>query len=522
MGHQVFDSRLAWLEAGGRTELIRHGLRGIEKECLRVDDDGQLSRRPHPEALGAALTHPYITTDYSEALLEFVTPPCSSNWELLQFLCDLHCFVTRSLDSELLWAQSMPCVVRPDEDVPIAYYGESHIGRMKTIYRRGLGHRYGRAMQAIAGVHFNYSLREEFWAAFRDAEQNSSNLRDFVSAQYLHIARNYRRHAWALIYLFGSSPAICKSFPLRPGHGLESFDPSTWYLPFGTSLRMSDIGYRNKSQAGLKISLNSLDEYLRGLYTAVTSRHPEYERIGVKVDGEYRQLNANVLQIENEYYTAVRPKPRKLGYDRPLTMLRSGGVDYIEIRTLDLNVADPVGVNQAQLRFVEALLLYCLLDDSPPITAAEQAEIDARELLVAREGRRPDLKLPSAGASSGVPALGRELVARVAAIAAMLDADDEGYREAVEQQRVAFEEPDATPSARMLAEMRDREQSFFEFSLDVSRAHQAYFRALPLDPDRLTQLRELAERSFGDAELLLEQSRQQPFDEYLASYLASI
>ncbi len=514
-------SRLAWLAEHGHADLVRHGLRGIEKECLRIDADGQLSRRPHPQALGAALTHPHITTDYSEALLEFVTPACATNWETLQFLCDIHCFVAQNLGDELLWAQSMPCVVGPDEDVPIAYYGESNLGRMKTIYRRGLGHRYGRAMQAIAGVHFNYSLPVGFWAAYRDHESAPEEEGAFISEQYLHMARNYRRNAWVLIYLFGASPALCKSFPLREGHGLDELDLQTWYLPYGTSLRMSDVGYRNKSQARLQISLNSLAEYVGGLTTAMTSTSPEYERIGVVVDGEYRQLNANMLQIENEYYAAVRPKPRAKSGSRPTIALRDGGVEYLEIRTLDLNVADPVGVNQSQLRFIEALLLYCLFADSPPIAASEQAEIDRRELLVAREGRRPGLEIPVNGVNVPLSRLGRNLLADVAPFAQLLDAGEEGYVDALEQQRAAIAEPELTPSARLLADMTARGQSYLDFMLEVSEAHAAYFRSLGMAPEREREFGKLAQASVEEAKAL-ESSGQESLEAYLAAYFAEV
>ena len=512
-------SRLAWLGGHGHADLVRHGLRGIEKECLRIDVDGRLSREPHPRALGAALTHPHITTDYSEALLEFVTPACATNWETLQFLCDIHCFVAQNLGDELLWAQSMPCVVGPDEDVPIAYYGESNLGRMKTIYRRGLGHRYGRAMQAIAGIHFNYSLPVGFWAAYQDNEKSDQDDSAFISDQYLRMARNYRRNAWVLIYLFGASPALCKSFPLRAGHGLEELDPHTWYLPYGTSLRMSDVGYRNKSQARLQISLNSLTEYVGGLTTAVTSSSPEYERIGVEVDGEYRQLNTNMLQIENEYYAAVRPKPKAKSGSRPTVALRQGGVEYLEIRTLDLNVADPIGVNQTQLRFIEALLLYCLFADSPPIDALEQAEIDQRELLVAREGRRPGLEIPVGGAGVLLQRVGLDLLAEITPFAELLDVTDEGYADALEQQRSAMAEPELTPSAQLLADMTTRGQSYLDFMLEVSGAHAAYFRALTLAEDRKREFAELARTSVEDARDL-EDNTQESLDDYLAAYFA--
>ena len=514
-------SRLAWLGEHGHADLVRHGLRGIEKECLRIDADGGLSRSPHPRALGAALTHPHITTDYSEALLEFVTPPCATNWETLQFLCDIHCFVAQNLEDELLWAQSMPCVVGPDEDVPIAYYGESNLGRMKTIYRRGLGHRYGRAMQAIAGIHFNYSLPVGFWAAYRENEESEQEPSAFISEQYLRMARNYRRNAWLLIYLFGASPALCKSFPLSADHGLDELDPHTWYLPYGTSLRMSDVGYRNKSQARLQISLNSLAEYVGGLTSAVTSLSPQYEQIGIEVDGEYRQLNANRLQIENEYYAAVRPKPKAKSGARPTVALREGGVEYLEIRTLDLNVADPVGVNQAQLRFIEALLLYCLFADSPPIGASEQAEIDQRELIVAREGRRPGLEIPVGGASAPLSSVGTALLEEVEPFAALLDSADEGYVEALAQQRSAVAHPELTPSARLLAEMTAQGQSYLDYMLEIAAAHAAYFRSMGLSEAREREFRQLARASHEEA-AALEADSQVSLQDYLAAYFAVV
>jgi glutamate--cysteine ligase len=392
-------ARLRWLREPGNAALIRRGLRGIEKESLRVQSDGRLSHRPHPARLGAALTHPYLTTDYSESLPEFVTAALPSNWETLQLLCDLHAWAHRRLDDELLWPASMPCVLNADQDIPIADYGSSNAGLMKTVYRRGLGYRYGRAMQAIAGVHFNYSPPIAFWPALRDHEGATEPLAAFRSAYFMGLVRNYRRNAWLVTYLFGASPALCKSF--RPeGHELlAELDRATWHAPFATSLRMSDLGYRNKTQGRLAISANSLDEYLAGLSAAVTTVEPRYAEIGVVVGGEYRQLNANILQIENEYYSAIRPKPSKASAERPIVALGKLGVEYVEVRTLDLNPTDPVGINQGQMRFIEALLIFCLLADSPPIDAVEQQEIDRRDLAIAREGRRPGLKVAAGGRS---------------------------------------------------------------------------------------------------------------------------
>ena len=348
---------------------------------------------PHPLALGSALTNEHITTDYSEALIELVTPAFTQSWELLQYLLDLHQFVYRHLDDELLWATSMPCAIERDADIPLAQYGSSHVGRMKTIYRNGLGLRYGRMMQAISGVHFNYSFPLPFWEAYAAVRESRDHGAPFISASYFDLLRNYRRYGWMVLYLFGVSPVVCKSFLRGRDAGLADYGSGTAYEPYATSLRMSDVGYRNRNQAGLAVSVNSLDEYVRDLTRAITTPHPPYEALGVKVNGEYRQLNANILQIENEYYSFIRPKRVARSGERPTKALRRAGVEYVEVRALDVSAFDPVGVNQNKLRFLEAFLALCLLKDSAPIGDSEQAALDENHVTVARRGREPGLTL---------------------------------------------------------------------------------------------------------------------------------
>ena len=298
-----FERRLAGLINSGERGVLRGGRKGVEKESLRVTPAGDIVQTPHPAALGAPLTNEHITTDFSESLIELVTPPFGETWELLQYLCDIHQFVYRHLDDELLWATSMPCALAGDASIPLAQFGTSNVGRMKTIYRHGLGVRYGRIMQAISGVHFNYSFSPRLWGVLSDINQSKLPGQSFVSEQYFGVLRNYRRYGWLVLYLFGTSPAVSKSFFAGREISLAALDADTVYEPFGTSLRMSDIGYRNKNQATVSVSVNSLDEYVRDLSRAIGTPYPPYEEIGVKVDGEYRQLNANILQIENEYYS---------------------------------------------------------------------------------------------------------------------------------------------------------------------------------------------------------------------------
>src|SRR3954463_5530336 len=421
---RVFERRLSALVNGGQPQILQGGRKGVEKESLRVRPDGVLATTPHPRDLGSALTNVHITTDFSESLIELVTPAFTRSWELLQYLLDLHQFVYRHLGDELLWATSMPCAIKRDEDIPIAQFGKSHVGTMKTVYRRGLSLRYGRMMQAISGVHFNYSFPLPFWEAYADIRESRERGQDFISASYFDLLRNYRRYGWIVLYLFGVSPVVCKSFLKGRNVGVADFTANTAYEPYATSLRMSDVGYRNRNQAGLSVSVNSLDEYVRDLSRAIATRHEPYEKLGVKVDGQYRQLNSSILQIENEYYSFIRPKRVARSGERPTKALRRAGVEYVEVRALDVSAFDPVGVNQNKLRFLEVFLALCLMKDSPPIDTSEQDTLDANHVTVARRGREPGLVLERDGRKAPMLEWARELVDSMRGIAEVFDHGD--------------------------------------------------------------------------------------------------
>jgi len=521
---RTFDRRLAALVNARAARALQGGLKGLEKESLRVTPKGQIARTPHPKALGSALTNEHITTDYSEALIELVTPAVPNTWELVQYLCDLHQFVYRHLGDELLWATSMPCAIKGDDSIPIAQYGRSNVGRMKTVYREGLGHRYGRVMQAISGVHFNYSFPEHFWPVLADLVKNHDSGQDFRSEAYFGLLRNYRRHGWIVLYLFGNSPAICPSFLQgRKVDWLEEFVPGSLYAPYATSLRMSDLGYRNTSQASLSVSVNSLEHYVRDLTRAITTPHPEYEKIGVKVEGEYRQLNANVLQIENEYYSFIRPKRVTQTGERPTKALRRGGVQYVEMRSLDVSAFDPVGVNQNKLRFLEAFAAYCVLSASPPIGTSEQQELDGNHVRVAREGRRPGLELRRDGRDASLHDWASEIVDSMRGVCEMLDAGDpqRPYATALEVQAAKVRDVARTPSARTLEEMRTNEESFFNLALRMSGLHKSYFLEL-YSPNEARQGEFAAEAAASVVEQArIEANDRIGFDEYLGRYFAA-
>jgi glutamate--cysteine ligase len=520
---RVFERRLAALVNGGQPEILQGGRKGVEKESLRVVPSGALAQTPHPRLLGSALTNEHITTDYSESLIELVTPAFTTSWELLQYLLDLHQFVYRHLGDELLWATSMPGAIERDEDIPIAQFGSSHVGQMKTIYRQGLGLRYGRMMQAISGVHFNYSFPLSFWEAYADVFQSHDHGTQFVSARYFDLLRNYRRYGWIVLYLFGISPVVCKSFLKGRDIQLPEFTSDTVYEPHATSLRMSDVGYRNRNQSGLAVSVNSLDEYVRDLTHAITTPYPPYEALGVKVDGEYRQLNANILQIENEYYSFIRPKRVARSGERPTKALQRAGVEYVEVRALDVSAFDPVGVNQSKLRFLEAFMALCLLKESPPIGESEQGALDQNHVTVARRGREPGLTLWRDGHTVPMGDWARELLDSMVGICETLDRGNASrpYSQALATQAAKVEDVARTPSARLMQELTTTGESFFDLALRMSATHKAYFLDLyPSNAERLGEFRQEAEESLAK-QRQIEATDRGTFEDYLARYFAN-
>ena len=518
-----FEQRLKALSQRAPERNLCGGRKGIEKESLRVRPDGVLSQAPHPEGLGSALTNEYITTDFSEALLEFVTPAFPSTWEALRFLCDLHQFSYENLGDELLWVSSMPCLITPDNDIPLARYGDSNVGRMKTVYRRGLGHRYGRAMQTIAGLHFNYSVPESFWPEYQELHRSDHHPDAFRSHAYLGLIRNFRRFGWLVLYLFGASPAVCKSFAPGGASGLQEFDNETLFEPFATSLRMSDLGYSNKTQASINISLNDLDDYIRGLSAAIDTLEPDYEKIGLVVDGEYQQLSLNKLQIENEYYSPIRPKRVARSGERPTSALRRGGIEYVEIRSLDLGVFDPVGINQNTMRFMESFLIYCLFCESPPFDDRAWAEVAANHSSVAKSGRDPSLKLRRDGSDVSLREWATEIIQGVQQVADLIDnsSDCQNYKAAADAQQSLVDEPEATPSARILQTLREEKVGFSRFALDCANRHRDYFLALaPLEEDRMAMFDREAKDSLR-RQAKIESQSDVSFEDYLAGYYAS-
>lgn len=515
----VLNARLSALDASQATHTLAQMRRGLEKESLRITPQGYLAQTAHPKALGSALTHPYITTDYSEVLLEFITPPTTSLSRPVELLEDLHRYTYQHIGDELLWVNSMPCIMTADDEIPIAQYGSSNSGKMKTVYRVGLGERYGRRMQTIAGIHYNVSFDRSFWEHHQEAENDTSPLQDFISRRYFDLTRNFQRYSWLINYLFGASPAVCASFLDGRDHGLMTLARGTLFQPYATSLRMSDIGYQNNAQSALSISYNSLEEYVRDLTRAINTPEPIYQDIGVVRDGEYHQLNTNILQIENEYYSSVRPKQIARSGERPTQALARRGVEYIEIRTIDLNPFEPVGISEEQMRFLDIFATFCLLSDSPQLDreVLQAAKKNIRQVVY--QGRNTSIELCNFGTPTTLKTWGNALLDSMLPIAELFDKAHQStaYTAALNHQRAKVANPELTASAQILATLADQQQSFFDFAMDQARKHQEYFLAQTPSPAMEAELQQLAKTSLAE-QAQIEASDNLSFEKFLANY----
>ena len=505
--------------------------RGIERESLRMQANGYLSQQAHPMALGAALTHPSITTDYSEALLEFITPPTKSIANTLSILKDIHTFTYQNLpEGESLWSLSMPCMLdSQDENIPIAQYGSSNLGQFKTLYRKGLAVRYGRRMQTISGVHYNLSFPDELFEALQlqetDLALKNLSLQDYRSHRYFGLIRNFLRHIPLVIYALGASPSICRCFVTGREHNLQELIKGTMYLPYATALRMGKLGYQNSAQRQLGIHYNNLTGYLAGIREATQCSYPEFTALGLDdTEGNPVQINDHVLQIENEYYSVIRPKQTPQAGESPSDALQARGVAYVELRAVDVNPFSPIGINAESASFLETLALYCLLNDSPEISENEQAMLDRNQALVVERGREPNLEIEQLDTTINFQVWMQQQLHAMQYCAVALDqalsTDSENlYQSALNLMLERSNDPAKTISAQMLEQTRELGGTW-AFGANLAKQYQDFYQSHHLSPETLKQFEQDAIESLH----LQQQFESQPqpsFADYLKPYRRS-
>ena len=517
----VFASRLRLLSQPDAVLHLKNCLQGIERETLRVTDGGQLALSEHPKALGSPLTHSSITTDYAEPLLEFITQAHPEAAQTLAELEDIHRFTHSVLDGELLWSASMPCLLPSEQDIPIARYGSSNIGQFKYLYRIGLSVRYSRTMQCIAGIHYNFSIPESVWVILQQDSNNKQSLTDYQSDCYIALIRNFRRYSWLLMYLFGASPAVDKSFLRDKPHQLDTLDEHTLYLPYATSLRMSDLGYQSNAQAGITPCYNNLQNYIDSLLEAVSTPYPAYEAIGTYKDGQWLQINTNILQIENEYYSSIRPKRITEGDERPVEALSKRGIQYVEARCIGINPFLPMGIDLPQSLFLNSFLVFCALQDSPVFSGNACPETHQNFLTVVNQGRAPDLQLKRDDQAISMQDWATELFDGIQACAELLDQAHGGqeHQQALAQQRAKLADVNLTPSAQVLNAMREKSCSFTQLAFALSRQHADTLRDPA--PEIVQHYQALAAQSI-EQQLRIEAADSMSFDEYMTAYYAQL
>lgn len=512
---------LSWLEA--HPQALKGIRRGIERETLRVNPDGSLATTGHPESLGAALTHRWITTDFAEALLEFITPVDDNIEHLMAFLRDIHRHVARELGDERMWPFSMPCFIESGQDIELAQYGSSNAGRFKTLYREGLKNRYGALMQVISGIHYNFSLPLTFWQERLGVTDVESG-KEAISAGYFKLIRNYYRFGWVIPYLFGASPAICSSFLKGRETDLpfEYTEGGLCYLPYATSLRLSDLGYTNKSQSNLGITFNDLTTYVKGVKKAIRTPSAEYAEMGVKKDGKYLQLNSNVLQIENELYAPIRPKRVTKSGETPSDALMRSGIEYIEVRSLDVNPFSPVGIDATQARFLDLFLVWCALADAPEMSSDELLCTRKNWNRVILEGRKPGQTIGIGCHDERQPlaSVGNALFADLSRVAQVMDKQngDNQYQDVCKELVAAFDDPELTYSARILRDLK--QQGVGNLGLELAEKYRQMLVSEPLEV--LDESALMAEQDGSwQRQRALEAGDKLSFEEYLAANAGS-
>lgn len=511
----------AWVDAS----MLQGTLRGIERESLRMQSDGYLSKKPHPQSLGSALTHPHITTDYSEALMEFITPPEPSIEKVLAYLKDLHCIAHQNLpEGEKLWPMSMPCMLDEDEEnIPFAQYGSSNIGQFKTLYRKGLAIRYGRRMQTISGVHYNISFPDELFKQLQAHETDPAlqalSLQDYKSSRYFGLIRNFIRLTPIVIFLLGASPTVCGSFLIGQNHHLQPLVAGSLHLPYATALRMGKHGYQNSAQKKLGIHYNNLTGYLEGIQQAVKKPYAPFSKLGLDDEyGEPLQINDHTLQIENEYYSLIRPKQTPKGNETPSQALENRGVAYVELRAVDVDPYSPIGIEANSAAFLELIALYCLLLDSPEISEDEQTRIEQNQSKIVEQGRAKNLMLDmEQGSISAIDWLYEHLTA-MQPLADLFDQDLDKplYKSALNDMLLRIQTPEKTPSAQVIEDMKIHGGTR-RFGGHLATQHAKIYDTHQITAEKQQYFDKLVTISQQD-QLALEQASTETFKEYLNKF----
>lgn len=495
---------------------------GLERETLRINQKtGRISDKGHPEAIGSALTHSNITTDFSESLLEFVTDPVDSPEAALTDLNHIQRFILEKLDEELFWPNSMPPYIESEDEIKIGYYGTSNDGKMKSLYRKGLSLRYGKMMQVISGIHYNFSLKDHLLDAFQvalaaqspaHASVEAMSLQQFKTDRYLHACRNISRYGFVIPFLLGASPVMDKSFLRGKENPFASLNASDSYLEKGESLRLSDIGYGN-NKCHFDVSFNTIEAFTKNIQFAITTPCNIFSQIPVVENGEYNQINNHILQIENEYYASVRPKQIMRAGENFLTALNRRGIEYIELRSIDINPLVAEGIGIEEMRFIQLLMTASILTDAPELSQKEYEHNQKNMKAVAKRGLDLDQAFTVAESTM---TLKESILAVLRWLTPLAPILGEKYQAALETMYARVEDPSLLPSQQVLSMLKESGTSYQAFFLaQAKRLYQEEFA--PLAEEKRVAFEVSAVKSV-EKQRAIEAEPQIPFAQYLDNY----
>lgn len=449
-----FSKRLDLFE-GDSSRLLLDGKWGLEKESQRVTASGELALTDHPAAFGNKLMNPHITVDFAESQMELITSPLATIEGAFEEMNQLQRYAEAELEEELLWPLSMPPKLPAEESIPLARFGPSEEGREKEIYRTGLSLRYGKKMQMVSGIHYNFSFGDRMLTYLHSHFGEGKNMRAFTDGLYTAMSRNFLRNRWLLIYLFGASPSIdstyysvmCQELKRVAWCCPDYCSPIVSYEKYAVSLRVSRFGYSRAAQGNSMLIFNSLQDYTRGIR---------------------KLLSNNILQKESEFYSSIRLKQVTEKDESQLDALEKRGVKYVEVRILDLNPFHKTGMDLDQLYFLQVFMLYCLMEDSGMISEAEDQLMNRNHHLVSLSGRKLNLKLyPTKESPVRLQEWAEEIFSQLRSIASVMDMSDSGnkYQDSVELQYKNVLDPSRLPSARIHKETMKYRESFLEFGI---------------------------------------------------------
>lgn len=448
-------------------KLFQQSMRGLEKENLRISREGKLSTITHEMALEKSANDPHFTLDFAEAQLEVVTSPHKNIPSLLQEVTQHYQYVHQHIRPELLWPNSMPPQL-DESDIHIAHFGSSASAEMKERYRQGLIHRYGKMMQVISGIHYNFSLAPEFFKAYQQTLAPHSSLIEIQNEVYFKMIHYYLERYWLLIYLFGASPIAFEN-SLRPNtkasQVLKPVKDGVYLAPYATSIRQSDLGYHNPKSCELMICFQDLACYIETLEKAMHTPFAAYARIP-----PHEQLNTNYLQIENEFYAPIRPKQPLKENERPIDALKTRGVAYLEVRVLDINPFLPLGVAPEQLAFIELLLISGLLHEQEGQSCESFGRLTENALKVSLEGRNPLLHLNKTGKEILLTDWAKKILNELHVAADFLQAPQ--YHQALQYTHNLMQKPELLASHQVAIQKNHYQNAM----LTLAQEHAQFFK----------------------------------------------